>query len=68
MSGISEIRAGQGWTVPEGWQPDNIARCRSCDAEILWALTPNHKKAPLNRDGTSHFSNCPAAEQWRRRP
>ena len=67
MSGIAEVLKGQGWILPDGYQPDNIARCRSCQAEILWCITQNRRKAPTNRDGTSHFSTCPAAEQWRRR-
>ncbi|MES2210935.1 MAG: hypothetical protein V4515_12255 [Chloroflexota bacterium] len=62
-----DVPAFVGWTVPEGWTPDNIGRCRSCSAEVLWCLTPNGKKAPLNADGTSHFSNCPQSDQWRRR-
>lgn len=64
---MREILAGQGWTYPEGWLPDNIARCRGCDQQVLWCLTPNKKRAPVNRDGTSHFSNCPAASQFRRK-
>lgn len=64
-SGIATILAAQGWTLPEGYQPDNIARCRSCAADILWTITRKGKRAPLNRDGTSHFSTCPAANQWR---
>ena len=62
-----EVPAFVGWTVPEGWTPDNIGRCRSCGAEVLWCLTPRGKKAPLNADGTSNFSNCPQSDQWRRR-
>lgn len=59
---------GDSFSVPEGWLPDeHSARCRSCHALILWCRTPNQKRAPLNPDGTSHFSSCPQAEQWRRR-
>ena len=56
----------QGWVVPPGYQPDNVGRCRSCQAPILWALTPAGKKAPLNPDGTNHFGTCPSADQWRK--
>ena len=65
-SGIATILASQGWTVPDGYSPDNIGQCRSCAAEVLWCHTPAGRKAPLNRDGTSHFSTCPAASQWRK--
>lgn len=56
-----------GWTIPAGWQPDNVGHCRSCGAPVLWCLTPRGKKAPINSDGSSHFSNCPQSEQWRKR-
>jgi hypothetical protein len=65
---IRVILRGQGWEYPEKYLPDNIARCRSCDREILWCITQNKKRAPVNRDGTSHFASCPAADQWRRKP
>ena len=66
MSGLAETLATRGWTVPEGYQPDNVGACRSCGAEILWALTPRGRKAPLNRDGTSHFATCPQSLDWRK--
>ena len=61
-----EIPAFAGWTLPEGWTPDNIGHCRSCSADILWCVTPRGKKAPINADGTSHFSTCPDSVAWRR--
>lgn len=69
MTGMfdAEVPAFVGWTVPEGWTPTNIARCRSCGADVLWCITPKGKHAPVNADGTSHFSNCPQSDQWRRR-
>jgi len=63
-----EVPAWGGWTIPAGWQPTNLGRCRSCRAEVLWCVTPRGKKAPINADGASHFATCPEAEQWRRRP
>lgn len=62
-----EVLRQQGWTVPEGYTPDNVGQCRGCLAQVLWCITPADRKAPLNRDGSSHFSNCPAAAQYRRR-
>lgn len=41
--------------------------CRSCSAEVLWVETQAGRRAPLNRDGTSHFSTCPQADEWRNR-
>ena len=50
--------------------------CRSCQARILWAETPNGKKMPMEEaqpdaDGArrfqSHFQTCPNAQQHRRR-
>jgi hypothetical protein len=60
------MTAFEGWTIPPGYTPDNIGRCRSCDAAILWAITPRGKKSPLDPDGASHFGTCPTAEQWRK--
>ena len=55
------------WNVPDGWRADNEGHCRSCGAEVLWCFTPKGKKAPIDRDGRSHFATCPQADQWRRR-
>lgn len=48
-----------------GWRP---VACRSCQALVLWVQTRRGRMAPLNADGTSHFSNCPQADRWRRKP
>ena len=46
----------------------NVSRCRSCNAEILWVTSSKSgKKAPLDRDGASHFGSCPSAESWRKK-
>ena len=69
MSGLFDddvVTPGGTWIVPLGWTADNEAHCRSCGAEVLWCITPAGKKAPINRDGTSHFSNCPQAADWRK--
>lgn len=54
------------WAVPDGWRADNEGRCRSCQAMVLWCWTPNGKKAPIDRDGKSHFATCPQADAWRK--
>jgi len=56
---------GKPWSIPLGWRADNQSKCRSCGAEIMWCITPGEKRAPLNRDGTSHFATCPQAADWR---
>jgi hypothetical protein len=55
-----------GWTVPAGYVPVNIARCRGCGEPILWCLTPRDRRSPHDRDGTSHFVTCPDAQAFRR--
>lgn len=60
---------GDLFKVPEDWVPgEGSSRCRSCQALILWTTTPRGKRAPLNQDGTSHFSDCPQSAQWRKKP
>jgi len=55
------------WVIPDGWVLEGLATCRSCDAPIAWCTTPRGKRAPIDRDGVSHFATCPQAEAWRRR-
>lgn len=63
---MTEPAAWGDWTLPEGWTPRYIGRCRSCLAEILWCITPAGRKAPVDPDGRSHFATCPHADEWRR--
>lgn len=58
---------GDVWQVPEGYEPADPGQCRSCGKRVLWTVTRAGKRAPLNPDGTSHFSDCPDATSWRRR-
>lgn len=39
--------------------------CLSCGARISFQRTAAGKKAPVNRNGTSHFTTCPKADRWR---
>ena len=51
------------------WLFQGVGRCRSCGAPIAWAQHEHTgRRAPFNPDGTSHFSDCPQANEWRRRP
>lgn len=59
--------APAGWTLPEGWTPDNLGHCRSCMAAVLWCYTAAGRKAPANPDGSSHFATCPDGPAWRRK-
>lgn len=56
-----------GWAIPLGWRADNQARCRSCSAEVMWCITPAGRRAPVDRDGTSHFATCPQGREWSRK-
>lgn len=62
------------WVLPAGYEPPSHDQhgwapipCRSCGQLVLFARTRRGASAPLNQDGTSHFSNCPNAAQWRRK-
>jgi hypothetical protein len=44
----------------------DIGHCRACPATIIWVITKLGKKAPMNKDGTSHFATCPGAGRIRR--
>jgi hypothetical protein len=55
-----------GFAIPEGYIADKVGACRSCSAKIMWTTTPRGKRAPLNADGTSHFSTCPQRDTWRK--
>jgi hypothetical protein len=55
-----------GWVAPDGYAFVNLGTCRGCDARIAWYMTRSGKRAPLDRDGASHFATCPNAERFRR--
>ena len=58
-----------GVTIPRGYEFDNMGRCASCQAPIVWTITAKGNRAPLDRDGVSHFATCPnAADHRRKRP
>jgi len=51
---------------------DNHSRCRACDAEMEWWITPKGKKMPFNlmpagdSPAVAHFVTCPEADSFRR--
>jgi hypothetical protein len=49
--------------IPPGAHP---TECRGCGQLIYW-IKPKEKPMPVNPDGTSHFSNCPNAAEFRRK-
>lgn len=55
------------YAVPTDWIMLGLGACRSCGAPIAWCQTPKGKRAPIDRDGGSHFATCPSADAWRRR-
>ena len=56
-----------------------MSECRSCGDEIVWMVTPNGKKIPVDAETvsdreaevfdretmTTHFQTCPQSKQWR---
>jgi len=40
--------------------------CRGCGERIVWVVTAAGKHAPMNEDGSSHFSTCSRASDFRR--
>ena len=62
---------GETWQCPP-WAVVPAARiqpreCRSCGARVAWLKTiKTGSLAPVNPDGTSHFSDCPQAPAWRK--
>ena len=62
------------YLLPEG---ATIERCKSCEAQIVWARTEADRPIPLSlatvqtRDGKkwllSHFSDCPDSTGWSRK-
>lgn len=57
--------------VAMGYVFDNESKCRSCEAEIEWWITPRGKKMPMRvfqEHGESirraHFADCPSVKEW----
>lgn len=57
-----------GVIIPNGYEFEREGVCASCRAPIVWATTTKGNRAPLDRDGISHFSSCPNAADHRRKP
>jgi hypothetical protein len=55
-----------GWVLPDGYEFVNLGTCKGCSARIMWCTTPVGRRAPVDRDGTSHFATCPDRDQFRR--
>lgn len=42
-----------------------MATCKGCGAEIFWEKTRSGKMTPVNADGTTHWSTCPKAKDFK---
>lgn len=42
-----------------------FVKCRKCDKDIIFLPTKNGKRMPVNCDLTSHFADCPYANDFR---
>jgi len=70
---VGGLRKGE-YQLPEG---ATIERCKSCNAQIVWAKTAADKPIPLSlatvqtRDGKtwllSHFTDCEHGKEWSKR-
>jgi len=39
----------------------HASKCRSCGSTVYWVTSPQGKPLPANRQGISHFTDCPNA-------
>jgi hypothetical protein len=46
----------------------NESACRSCGAVIFFVRHRNGKEVPYTGVGLNHFIDCPAADNFRRKP
>lgn len=63
------------YPVPHGARRE---QCKSCGAPIVWGTTQHGKPIPLSiskirciggqRYSTTHYTDCPHAKEWRRKP
>ena len=57
-----------------------IVECKSCGADMVWLITKNGKRIPVDADTvvageeifdpdsmTTHFETCPDAKKWRKK-
>ncbi|GMW01485.1 MAG: hypothetical protein AMXMBFR84_26220 [Candidatus Hydrogenedentota bacterium] len=42
--------------------------CRGCNQPVTWVKHRNGKPTPYNEDGSNHFSTCPNADNFRKKP
>lgn len=44
-----------------------VRPCKACNVKLWFVRTKAGKILPLRYDGTSHFADCPKADQFRRK-
>lgn len=52
------------FTIPLG---TGLSHCRGCGGGIYWIRTSRGKNMPVNQDGTSHFTSCEKASDFRKK-
>lgn len=45
----------------DGTGGSGTSRCKSCNALVVWRLTPAARWTPCNPDGSTHWQTCPNA-------
>jgi hypothetical protein len=75
---MSGAHQGQTYVVMAAAAHASMARCRECKAKMLWFVTENGARMPLDIASAeqldngqlrcvSHFATCPKAERFRKR-
>jgi hypothetical protein len=57
VSGLTELLAKAGWTIPDGFEPISAATCHRCGRQVLRCRSERWV-GPLNRDGSKHPMEC----------
>jgi hypothetical protein len=68
-----EVKTSNGTTITV--TVENESECRSCGEPIVWCITKNGKKMPVDIEDEGdwtmplcHFATCAHADQWRKKP
>ncbi len=56
------------WSVPDGWTPDRVGRCKECGETVLWAKVGSRCRGTIlrfNRDASEHGRTCDGRKRRR---